>query len=209
MKKLILLLLVFTAVQGMGQIKGGIKLETGLTINPRHIDISDTTWAIETDTMRFIPERIGITPEEYNSSNLGIFVDCNSHDIPYLTLRKGYQAYCNQEVIDTLIQTGTVKCRLEGRTYEPVADTVWYDLEKKEYKQDLGKNKYLFEFLYDTISYEKINWRDVLWSNHELPESLDLNIKYFEVTRKIPVKLKQEKPTPEGFWIWVEKNYLK
>ena len=203
MKKLILLLLVFVAIQGIGQIKGGIKLETGLTIDPRFIDMSDATGVIDRDNVLFVRERIGKSPEEYHSSNLETLLDYNSYDIPYLTLRKEYQAYCNQEVIDTLIQTGTIKCRLVERTYEIVADTIWYDLEKKEYNQDFSKNKYPFEFLYDTISYEKINW------NHDYPESLNLNIKYFEVTRKIPVKIKQEKPTLEGFWIWVEENYLK
>lgn len=205
---------MFAVVQGMGQIKGGVRLVTGLNIDPTFIEVSDTTWiippcGIDVDTIRFIPERIGKSPEEYHSSDFEALVDYNPCEISYLTLRKKYQTYCNQEVIDTLIQTGTIKCQLKGRTYEPVADTVWYDIEEKKYKQDLSKNKYLFEFRLDTISYEKINWSDILWSNYEHPESLDLNIKYFEVTRKVLVKIKQEKPSPEGFWIWIEENYLK
>ena len=71
----------------------------------------------------------------------------------------------------------------------------------------MSKNKYSFEFLCDTVGNSKISWDYPIWYDNKCLKEAD--IKYFEVTRKVPVKIKQEKPTPEGFWVWVEENYLK
>lgn len=123
----------------------------------------------------------------------------------YLDLRREYKEYCNKIVIDTVILNGTVKYEIgDGLKLIP-KDTVW----EQVYCRDYINNNYESSFGYLTVS-DYCTLTSVIdtinWAGYSEPSKETFTTK---ITRKKYCKVKQERESQEGFWEWVNKNYLK
>lgn len=129
----------------------------------------------------------------------------------YLELRKEYREYCNQIVIDTVLQTGIVKYEIgDGLKLIP-KDTVWNKAYCDDYVNDNYYSGNIWSgnrmLLSSGVSYNLCSSIDsIAWIDHSEPSVETFTTK---ITRDKYCKVKQERETQEGFWEWINKNYLK
>ncbi len=124
----------------------------------------------------------------------------------YLDLRKEYRDYCNEITIDTLTQNGVVNYEIgDGLKLIP-KDTVWNSISCPEYKDD----KYYFRIGYGGISLSNLFICDSIYTRNYISDYSEPSVQSFQtkISRSKYCKVKQEPETQEGFWDWVNKNYL-
>lgn len=125
-------------------------------------------------------------------------------DKTFLELYDEYLDYCNEIVNDTVIQTGKVDNKLvpvkdkkgDVLYYKRVSkkDTTWMSYDCQDYKYEAG-----------TLYFNRgLVWHDTLvWKYSSDYLSSDVE----EVTRERICKIKRERPTPNGFFEWINNFY--
>lgn len=179
------------------------------------LNISAQEWGSQLDSVDF-------KPKIYKNGNIGIGSSGHNPDIKfhvyrlsYLELRKEYKEYCNEIVSDTISEQGfiTFESRIKPNTITDVEfvaiDTNWYSGHCKEYK--FNSNVY-----FDTTNVVRGEWRgstttlegNLSWGSNIITP---INDKYtsVEISRVKVCYIKRCPETQDGFWEWVEENYLK
>lgn len=126
----------------------------------------------------------------------------------YLELRQEYKDYCNEYLVDTIIQKGKVEYEIGDKLQLIPKDTVWQPVLCPDYYEES-------KGIFNCISSDYVIFADSLTFTGTL---IDYNKDYSEpsietfqtkITRKKYCKVKRRIEGLEDFWFWVEKEYLK
>lgn len=137
---------------------------------------------------------------KYIITILLLIITTLTHSQDFKTLIQEYEDYCNQEVQDTVTQTGYSYTKVLDNGEVVVEKTVWDKADCPTYKY----NESYFNFTTVAIDYSS---HDLYWGNGIKTEKKE-SVNRFKVTREYICNCKLRKiiPFSEHFWNWI-KNY--
>ncbi len=124
-----------------------------------------------------------------------------------------YLEYCNEDICDSVIQTGSINTKNTVPVYDNCGNITYY----KEIPGDTIWNKVQCpEYIYEYFGFDKKSNRIVvyggislfcdtvsIWKGNNFNWRYKEKIRTCTIERKVECVSKREKSTPEGFYIWL------